>query len=150
MKEKRYYIAYGSNLSVEQMAYRCPDAKIVGTAELHGWQLMFKGVATIEPKPEKNTPVLVWEISRRDEANLDRYEGFPNFYFKKELPVEVVPQGGGAAINLLAMVYIMTDGYPVRAPSDYYYDVLKKGYKTFGFPMEILQQALADSKEAVK
>jgi hypothetical protein len=54
------------------MAYRCPDAKIVGTAVLHGWQLMFKGVATIEPKPEKNTPVLVWEISRRDEANLDR------------------------------------------------------------------------------
>jgi hypothetical protein len=64
--------------------------------------------------------------------------------------VKVVPQGGGATINLLAMVYIMTDGYPVRAPIYYYYDVLKKGYKTFGFPMEILQQALADSKEAVK
>lgn len=30
MKNKKYYIAYGSNLSVEQMAYRCPDAKIAG------------------------------------------------------------------------------------------------------------------------
>ena len=31
MSEKRsYYIAYGSNLSEEQMAYRCPDARITG------------------------------------------------------------------------------------------------------------------------
>ena len=29
---KKYYIAYGSNLNVEQMRYRCPDAKIVGTS----------------------------------------------------------------------------------------------------------------------
>ena len=34
MKEKRFYIAYGSNLSVEQMAYRCPDAEIAGMAAL--------------------------------------------------------------------------------------------------------------------
>ena len=34
MKKKRYYIAYGSNLSVEQMAIRCPDAKIAGMAAL--------------------------------------------------------------------------------------------------------------------
>ena len=32
--KKRYYIAYGSNLSVEQMAQRCPDAKVVGLAAL--------------------------------------------------------------------------------------------------------------------
>ena len=33
---KKYYIAYGSNLNVEQMRYRCPDAKVVGTAEING------------------------------------------------------------------------------------------------------------------
>ena len=33
---KRYYIAYGSNLSTEQMRYRTPDAKIVGRAILYG------------------------------------------------------------------------------------------------------------------
>ncbi|MCD8329913.1 MAG: gamma-glutamylcyclotransferase, partial [Lachnospiraceae bacterium] len=37
MKEKRYYIAYGSNLSVAQMKVRTPDAKIVGTGILYGW-----------------------------------------------------------------------------------------------------------------
>lgn len=32
--KKRYYIAYGSNLSTEQMAFRTPDAKIIGRAIL--------------------------------------------------------------------------------------------------------------------
>ena len=36
----RYYIAYGSNLSVEQMKHRTPDAKIVGTAVLCGLSLI--------------------------------------------------------------------------------------------------------------
>ena len=27
---KRYYIAYGSNLNIDQMSYRCPGAKVVG------------------------------------------------------------------------------------------------------------------------
>ena len=62
---KRYYIAYGSNLSTGQMRYRTPDAKIAGTAVLTGWQLLFRVHATIEPNPEKNTPVLVWEISEQ-------------------------------------------------------------------------------------
>ena len=79
MKNKKYYIAYGSNLSVEQMADRCPDAKIAGQAVLAGWELLFRGCATIAPNPKKNTPVLVWEISERDEGNLDFYEGYPNY-----------------------------------------------------------------------
>ena len=49
MKGKRYYIAYGSNLSVEQMAHRCPDAKIAGMAALKDWKLAFKLHADIVP-----------------------------------------------------------------------------------------------------
>ena len=43
---KRYYIAYGSNLNVGQMKYRCPKAKIVGTAELKNNTLYFRGSKT--------------------------------------------------------------------------------------------------------
>ena len=46
MKEKRYYIAYGSNLNVGQMRMRCPHATILGTANLKGWELLFKGSKT--------------------------------------------------------------------------------------------------------
>lgn len=75
MNRKRYYIAYGSNLSVEQMAVRCPDAKVAGMAVLKDWKLAFKVHATIEPCGGRVVPVLVWEISGKDEKNLDRYEG---------------------------------------------------------------------------
>ena len=52
--EKRYYLAYGSNLNVRQMKLRCPTARIVGTATIEGYRLMFKGsktgsYLTIEP-----------------------------------------------------------------------------------------------------
>ena len=30
----KLYIAYGSNLNLEQMANRCPTAKVVGTSEI--------------------------------------------------------------------------------------------------------------------
>lgn len=43
MSKMKYYIAYGSNLSVKQMAHRCPDARIAGQAVLEGWELLFKG-----------------------------------------------------------------------------------------------------------
>lgn len=31
---KKYYLAYGSNLNLEHMAHRCPNAKVVGTTIL--------------------------------------------------------------------------------------------------------------------
>lgn len=51
----KYYLAYGSNLSVAQMAQRCPDAVYVGTAVLNDYRLLFKGsqsgnYLTVEPK----------------------------------------------------------------------------------------------------
>ena len=142
----KYYIAYGSNLSIEQMAYRCPDARVVGTAVLEGWQLVMCRFATIVPNPAKNTPVLIWEISEKDEQNLDRYEGFPSFYYKKELPVEVFPMEGGEPIQLEAMVYIMSE-YPKRLPSESYYEVLKAGYEAFHFPLHVLEASMKDAKK---
>ena len=40
---KRYYIAYGSNLNIDQMSYRCPGAKVVGTSKIPDFELLFKG-----------------------------------------------------------------------------------------------------------
>ena len=84
----KYYLAYGSNLSMAQMAQRCPDAVYVGTAELKDYQLLFKGsqsgsYLTVEPKKGSMVPVLVWRISERDEHYLDRYEGYPSFITRK-------------------------------------------------------------------
>lgn len=142
---KKYYIAYGSNLSVEQMRYRAPDAKIIGTAILEGWQLRFRFHATVERNPKKSTPVLVWEISRQDERNLDCYEGYPGYYIKENVEIDVTPINSGEPMKLTAMVYLMTEGHPLKKPSEAYYRVLEQGYKEFHFPMHILEKALADS-----
>ena len=143
MKNKKYYIAYGSNLSVEQMAHRCPDARIAGQAVLAGWELLFRGCATIAPNPKKNTPVLVWEISERDEGNLDLYEGYPNYYRKEDLNIELLRERAEPEM-VTAMVYIMENDFGRRAPSLHYYKVLHDGYKTFKFPMHILEGALKE------
>lgn len=148
--QSKYYIAYGSNLSVEQMARRCPDAEIVGTAVLAGWQLLFKGCATIAPNEGGKTPVLIWRISPRDEARLDTYESWPDFYFKKDLAVNVTPISGGELLALTAMVYIMDERHVCHAPSRFYYEVLDEGYRRFGFDRSLLQQALEDSVGAAE
>ena len=44
--EKRYYIAYGSNLNIAQMRVRCPQARIIGTSEIKDYELLFKGSQT--------------------------------------------------------------------------------------------------------
>ena len=43
---KKYYLAYGSNLNIPQMQYRCPEARIVGTAVIEGYRLLFNGSKT--------------------------------------------------------------------------------------------------------
>ena len=87
--EKRYYIAYGSNLNVAQMVRRCPNAVPIGTAVLEHNTLYFRGSGTgyyltIEPKIGGKVPVAIWEVTPEDEQALDRYEGFPRFYYKPE------------------------------------------------------------------
>ena len=87
---KRYYIAYGSNLNIRQMRMRCPHARVIGTAVIKDYGLLFKGsrtgaYLTIEPKEGSEVPVAVWEVTESDEAALDRYEGYPVFYYKKNI-----------------------------------------------------------------
>ena len=141
MGRKRYYIAYGSNLSVIQMSIRCPDAKVAGTAILKDWKLVFRVHATIEPCKGRTVPVVIWEISRSDEDNLDCYEGYPHYYTKEMLEVSLNDK------KVDAMVYIMTGGRSVQKPSCSYYNTLDNAYRYFGFNSAILKKALREARE---
>lgn len=136
---KRYYIAYGSNLSEEQMARRCPTATIVGTTILKDWRLLFNGPASIERCEGYQVPVLIWDIKPNDERSLDIYEGYPSYYRKEMLEIEVNDQ------KVDAMVYIMNTNRESR-PSIGYYNVLNQGYERFGFDKRILEKALEESE----
>ena len=140
----KLYVAYGSNLNLEQMAYRCPKAKVVGCGVLKDYQLTFRRVATIEPVKGAETPVGVWEITPRDECALDIYEGYPRMY-RKEM-VDVVMYDGTIK---QAMVYIMNDGH-AGMPSDYYYNTILRGYRDVGLDEKYLEGAIADTKKRMQ
>ena len=141
-KMGKFYIAYGSNLSVEQMAYRCPDAVIAGKGVLKDWKLAFGRHATIEPCEGAQVPVLIWEISQDDEKKLDRYEGYPVYYVKEDLDVIMTDLDGQHPAVVNAMVYIMTEIQKSGEPEPVYYYTIRDGYKNFGFDLDVLKRAL--------
>ena len=138
---KRLYIAYGSNLNKDQMVYRCPGAKPLAKSWLWDYRLVFQGHprnahANVIHEKGSCVPVVVWEITKRDEISLDRYEGVKGGYYTKEyFSIEV---DGKMEI---ALIYIMAPN-PYGMPSDYYLHTLVQGYKDFNFDARILNNAV--------
>lgn len=149
---KRYYIAYGSNLNVKQMKMRCPGATILGTTKLKNYELLFKGsktgsYLTIEKKEGSTVPVVIWEVTESDEKSLDRYEGYPIFYYKKEMKLQYKGIRTGKRRTVNAFVYIMHEENPIGVPSIYYMKTCIDGYDTFYFDKQILLNAYKNSME---
>ena len=150
---KRYYLAYGSNLNIPQMRHRCPTAKIIGTAEIKDYELLFKGsktgsYLTIEPKKGATVPVAVWEVKQGDEANLDIYEGAPRFYYKKDMQIKCKYLKSGRMRTISAFVYIMYEYRQLGVPSAYYVNTCLNGYDSFGFDSELIYKAIDKSLKA--
>ena len=83
------YFAYGSNLCVDQMARRCPNAADPRPAMLadHDWLINERGVATVEPFNGSQVHGVVWELDDHDLATLDSAEGVPVRYRRDRLTV---------------------------------------------------------------
>ena len=124
MAEKLYF-AYGSNINLEQMAFRCPEAYVVGPVILENYGLLFRGnargngVATITPKEGGQVHGLLWRITPACEQSLDFYEGYPRLYEKEQVTVR-----DREGRQLTVMAYVMTGHELWRfptLPSDSYY-----------------------------
>ena len=138
---RKLYIAYGSNLNKGQMARRCPTARYVGTGMVEGYELKFKGrpdgaYATIDPKKGGTVPVAIWEIQPYDEFRLHQYEGYPDNYFTRNIPVKI----GNHEVT--GMVYIMNQRAQANRPSKHYYKTVEKGYEDCGLDTAYLEAAL--------
>lgn len=150
--KKRYYIAYGSNLNIRQMRMRCPSARIIGTSEILDYELLFKGsktgsYLTIEPKEGSRVPVAAWEVNAKDELALDRYKGFPTFYYKKEMLLPIKGIRSGKIWRRDTFVYIMHEDRVLGVPSNFYMQTCLSGYKSFGFDPKFLHEAYDRSRE---
>ena len=138
--EETLYFAYGSNINLEQMEHRCPDAQLVGPVTLQNYELQFRGsgFATVAPKKGSTVHGLVWKITPNCEQSLDRYEGYPRHYTKETVTVK-----DAAGTEIPVMVYIMAEPYcrQPALPSPYYYRVIQRGFEANGLPVESLQAA---------
>ena len=119
----KYYAAYGSNMNLQQMASRCPKAKVVVTGTIRNYQLVFNYHASIVKKSGCNTPIAIWALTKECEQALDRYEGFPTYYRKEN--VHVITADGK---RLIAMAYVMNKDV-INIPSWQYFRCILEGYK---------------------
>ena len=145
LEEAMKYIAYGSNMVKEQMAVRCPEARLIGMGYIEGTRLEFYLHATVERTGDRRNrvPVAVWEISKQDEANLDVYEGVKGGYYTKENWPVIMKDGS----QIEGMIYIMK---MIRQspPMERYYNGIRKAYMELGLSSQIktvLQPALQRS-----
>lgn len=138
---KRYYVAYGSNLNLKQMACRCPSASIYGVGQLNNWELVYRGSmtnshATIIRKSGSYVPVLLWSIEPTDEEMLDIYEGYPRYYYKQNVMVDIDGK------KKKAMVYIMDQRQKPGKPSRFYIETIRQGYIDNNLNLDIFEESL--------
>lgn len=138
----KLYIAYGSNLNVQQMHRRCPDARLFRTGLLNNWILVFRGsktgaYATIKRKQGSMVPVAIWKISDKDELNLDKYEGYPVFYHKQN--AYVLLENGS---RIKGMMYVMRKEAIPGKPSKQYIKTIAQGYIDTGLDWNHFEEFL--------
>jgi len=129
------YFAYGSNMNLDQMASRCPDAMPLSEAWLDDWRLQFRGVADIEEHAGECVPGALWKITPQCLRSLDRYEGWPHFYGRYLVEART-PRG-----RQTCFVYAINRKRDLAIPSDHYYSGIYRGYQMFGLAHEKLSEA---------
>ena len=140
---KKYYLAYGSNLNIIDMMLRCPNSELVGTTIIFNYQLVFKGLCngesflTIEKSEGSYVPLGIYSISSLDEKRLDRYEGF--LYHKEYIDLNIRNK------KVQGLIYVMNNNYDYYLPSKMYYNKCLEGYKDFGFNQILLKKALENT-----
>lgn len=134
----KYYLAYGMNTNLDSMKRRCPKAISLGSVILPDHVLKFKGCCDVEYSLGQDMECALWSITDECEMSLDILEGYPSFYNKKTVYVEV----NGDIIQ--AMIYYMNPGHQLGIPSQYYLDMVVDGYDDHNMNVSQIESALEE------
>lgn len=138
------YAAYGSNMNIEQMAFRCPHSRVLGRGMINNYKLKFSYHADIVRADGGCVPVVLWDVPEIDFKVLDIYEGVSGGYYERvNLPVET----SNGRKN--AIVYVMCGNNDFEMPSEHYYQVIKQGYKDNKISCRFLYNAIIDCAKEV-
>ena len=130
------YFGYGMNSNREGMAYRCPNAISLGHARLLDHSFRFAGPADVVVAPGSYVDGVLWDITPKCLMALDILEGYPDYYNRAPLQVEL----DGEIVN--AITYFMTPGNEDSLPNQSYFDMVFEGYTQHGVPIDQLYNAL--------
>lgn len=128
----KLYFAYGANLDKKAMRLRCPDAVAVCRATALNRRFVFKGVADIVEDKTSTVRGAIWMISEADEKELDRFEGFPRLYVKKQVMVQT-ESSNSAAFPVMAYVMTGPNERMIAPPCDSYLATISRGLRDFGY-----------------
>ncbi len=87
-------------------------------------------------------PVVIWEVDKTNEKALDRYEGYPTFYYKKDIKVQYkgIRTGNRRTVTAFALHYAR--GKADRCAKPFLpINTCLDGYDTFYFDKQILLNA---------
>ncbi len=137
-EQTQYYFGYGSNLSKEQMAIRCPESKYYASGTLSGysWLINTRGYASIKPSDSDFVLGEIFTLSQQDVDYLDIYESVEEgMYLKSSLSVET------SKGTIDCLVYIASDSTP-GIPQDEYIERINLGIKSANLPDDYVQKAI--------
>ena len=135
--EGQPYFAYGSNIDLEQMADRCPGARLGETSRLKGYQFLIneRGVATLVESAKHSVEGLLWWILPEDEAALDRYEGVARGFYRKDCSVTLDWSWG----RVKPLIYFADNTTPGKPRDEYLERILAWG-EIHGFAPQYLEE----------
>jgi len=110
------YFAYGANMSRAAMRARCPQARALGPATLHGYRFFvgIDGWGSVEPRPGDEVHGVLWRLTPRDLAALHAFELLhKGLYEVRQLSVR---QG---ARLVPAMIYLLRRRKPGKPKPGY-------------------------------
>src|SRR5271156_6007713 len=110
------YFAYGANMDVEDMAWRCPRSRPLGVARLmrHRLAIMREGWLTATRDARGRVHGVLWDLALTDVSALDRFEQLGDGLYVKT--TQAVIAGSGPK---RALVYFGANAGPGRADGDY-------------------------------
>jgi gamma-glutamylcyclotransferase (GGCT)/AIG2-like uncharacterized protein YtfP len=111
------YFAYGVNMRRDEMAQRCPGARVVGRARLarHRFFVMSHGYASVTRDPTRNVHGLLWEIGLAHVRTLDAFEELGRGLYTKISQGVILAEGGARR----ALLYVGASLEPGRPKPGY-------------------------------